>query len=173
MQQKLNQIKKDLKIKIILNRKRIMKKLNLLRLAHERKKNKYRQQIQDVRRKLTENMIKAEKKGDYKNCVNAILRNQTEEYCSSAFGDDPYSLGDCVKNQNFCYLCCENEFGDMHNDDRDLCTNKCEDKKEKIPSKNYKWIMVNSDEDSLSNEKIDIDLDLTDKNVFLGGNLLK
>ena len=174
MEQKLARIKKDLKLKILANRKRVMKKLNLLKLAHERKKNRYRQQIQDVRRKLTENMIKAEKKGNYKSCVNAIQKNTTVEYCSAAFMDDPYSLGDCMKAENFCYLCCESEFGDMHSDDRTICTNKCEEKKETIPTGLHKWIMAPADEPSLPGDyKIGIDINLKDKNILVGGNLLQ
>jgi len=149
---KLKDIQKNLKLKIILRRKKLTKKLNLLRLAHERKKSKYRQQIQEVRRKLAENMINAEKNGNTDNCIIALKRNNIDEYCSSAFMDDPNSLTDCRVPQNFCSLCCESEFGEMHHEERIICDNKCDDAYEEILIEKERKSHVHGETESLSFE---------------------
>jgi hypothetical protein len=124
------EIELDLKNKIIANRKRVLRKINLLRLSHERKKNKYRQQIFDVRRALTQNMLTAEKIGDQKKCTNTIIQNKFEEYCNLNFANDPNTHSDCKVKDNFCFICCENEFGDMHLNERENCVAACDKKRE-------------------------------------------
>jgi DNA polymerase III delta prime subunit len=128
MSEKLKEIETDLKSKVQINRKKLYRKLFLLKLAHERKKNKYRQQIMDIKRTLTQNMLNADKLGDENKCISAFESKTIEAYCSDAFLIDPISLADCKKEENFCYICCENEFGDMHQLERERCVNSCEKK---------------------------------------------
>jgi hypothetical protein len=130
MKEKLSEIQNDLKQKLLANRNRILKKISLLKFAHERRKNKFRQQIMDVRRVLTQNVINAEKRGNENYCILAMFNDKISDYCSTAFSSDPSSVVDCNKKENFCYMCCENEYGDMHQDEREHCMKKCETKEE-------------------------------------------
>ena len=82
----------------------------------------------DIKRTLTQNMLKADKLGDEKKCINALETKGIDVYCKSSFVTDPLSLTDCLKQENFCYICCENEFGDMHQIERESCVLSCEKK---------------------------------------------
>jgi hypothetical protein len=82
----------------------------------------------DIKRTLTQNMLNADKLGDEKKCINALESKTIDAYCKSSFLTDPSSLTDCLKQENFCYICCENEFGDMHQVERESCVLSCEKK---------------------------------------------
>jgi len=34
-------------------------------------------------------------------------------------------LNDCKNPNQYCYICCENEFGETHADEREKCFEKC------------------------------------------------
>lgn len=126
LKEKIQEVEQDLKYKIIQNRKRALRKINLLRLSHERKKLRLQQQISDVRRALTQNMLSAERAGDSKKCSNSILHNTHEQYCTGSFPNDPITFMDCKNKDSFCFICCENEFGEMHLNEREICNMSCD-----------------------------------------------
>ncbi len=141
LKEKLSDIEKDLKLKILLNRKRIMKKINILRLAHERRKDKFRQQIFDVKKTLTQNVMTAEKTGDLNKCKDIMQKNTFYEYCNLAFSTDPLSHNQCKAKENFCFICCENEFGELHLEERETCFSNCDETSQK-----GKWKYILEDE---------------------------
>ena len=47
------------------------------------------------------------------------------EYCSIYFKDDIQDLQDCKDPSKYCYICCENEFGETHADEREHCFEDC------------------------------------------------
>ncbi len=125
--ERLEEIQKELKLKIILQRKKLFRRLNLIKLAHLRKRNQLKQHIMDVRKVLTQNILIAEKQGDIKLCLNCLGdESKIKKYCSIAYNTDPESEIECKNFDNFCYLCCESEFGEMHKDSRDECIKTCE-----------------------------------------------
>ena len=134
--EKLEEIQHDLKLKIILQRKRLLRRLNLIKLVHQRKRNQLKQHIMDVRRVLTQSIITAEKTGDTQNCLNALgNESHIKRYCSIAYSSDSESELECKNSDNFCYLCCENEFGELHKDERNKCIGICEKSHDKIYDK--------------------------------------
>jgi hypothetical protein len=90
---------------------------------------------------LTKNMIKAEKKGDMKKCK--LIKNQRDRdnYCNKNFVENIYLNLDCKKESDFCTICCENEFGEMHQKEREICYAQCEIKVH-FQKKGGKWIYV-------------------------------
>ena len=90
---------------------------------------------------LTKNMIKAEKKGDMKKCKN--IKNQTgrDNYCNENLKDNFYLNIDCKKETDFCTICCENEFGEMHQKEREICYAQCEVKVQ-FEAKGGKWVYL-------------------------------
>merc|ERR1712032_1172199 len=60
--------------------------------------------------------------GDSKKCTSALTDgNEREKYCSQNFADNYIKYSDCINKDSFCYVCCENEFGDLHVVQRDAC----------------------------------------------------
>ena len=115
--------------------------MSLIKLLHQRKRNQIRHQIVGVRRILTENILAAEKKGNDDVCVNSIVdKNRINKYCIISYRNEPETELECKKINNFCYLCCENEFGDFHKDEREICFKKCEKEHDTVyNNKNSKY----------------------------------
>jgi len=126
LKEKLTEIENELKLKLVTNRNNTMRKINLLRLSHERKKNKLRMQISEMRKTLNQSVLEAERIGDSTNCINSLLNLTFTQYCSLNFTKDPETLTQCKVKDNFCYICCENEFGEMHKDERENCLESCQ-----------------------------------------------
>jgi len=145
MKKKLKMIHDDLKDKVMRNRKMLEEKLYRMKKIHERKISNVKNQINDIRFSLTESMIKAEKKGDMKQCKSDLSQNDIEGYCNSSFQNDFYLNIDCKKKSDFCSICCENEFGEMHQKERELCYAQCEVKIQ-FQNPKGKWIYVSNDE---------------------------
>ncbi len=126
LQRELADIKNDVQMKITRNRNLLKQRIHRMKKVSERDLMKTRQQINDVRLDLTDNVMKAEKKGNMKMCKANTSEGYRNKYCDKFYKHDFYENRDCKKQKEFCYICCENEFGDMHPDDRELCYSQCE-----------------------------------------------
>ena len=71
-------------------------------------------------------IIDSKKIGNEKKCLYSVSENKSEDYCNLNFASDPIEHANCKNKENFCYFCCENEFGEMHIDERENCVAKCE-----------------------------------------------
>ena len=82
---------------------------------------------------------KSAKLGDINYCKKGKFdRTYREEYCDKNYFEDYISNSDCKSDSDFCYMCCENEFGNMHIDRRDICYNMCDEKTKEIPKPEIK-----------------------------------
>jgi len=122
----IEQIKKDIQAKIVMNRKKFNEKIHNLKKAHERKIMKTKSQITEIRKTVTTNIIRADKKGDLKKCKSKTTTEYRTNYCNDNFIDDIYYNLECKKEKEFCAVCCENEFGELHQQEREKCLIKCE-----------------------------------------------
>lgn len=77
---------------------------------------------------MAERLGKAAKVGNIDNCFvpNDENKNLILLYCENNFVSDYNRFKDCKSLEDFCYICCENEFGDLHIQERDKCYNKCD-----------------------------------------------
>ena len=65
-------------------------------------------------------VMKAHHKGDASKCGT---KDQTQicQYCEKNYMDDVQSLLECKDEANFCYMCCENEFGSFFLKEKNKC----------------------------------------------------
>lgn len=77
---------------------------------------------------MAERLGKASKLGKIEKCFKPNMENEVlaEKYCDESFSDDHIKYEECKDFENFCYICCENEFGDLHIIERDKCYDKCD-----------------------------------------------
>lgn len=94
---------------------------------------------------LTKNMIKAEKKGDMQKCKSIRNQKDRNDYCDQNFKDNAYLNMDCKKETDFCTICCENEFGEMHQKEREICYAQC-DIKIQFQGKKGKWVYLDKED---------------------------
>lgn len=110
------------------NKRAKMKKLiAMMRAKAALRKSAMMAELQALRAKMAENMAKSSKIGNIKFC----RKGRTDisfrgDYCDKNYVDDFITNGDCKSNENFCYMCCETEFGNMHIDKREKCYGMCD-----------------------------------------------
>ena len=77
---------------------------------------------------MAKNLMNAHKKGDMMVCKKAYgNKNLIETYCNRNIVEDYTKNIECRSDSSFCYVCCENEFGDLHMVQRDTCYTACDD----------------------------------------------
>ena len=122
----IKKVEKDAKFIISSKRSQETKKLEILRKLNLRKKKKTASQIETLRFDLAMEMMDAQKIGDAKRCNPGLGEQHVQDYCNEMFYDDYEELQDCYLEQNFCFMCCDNEFGGFEVDDRKECVSNCE-----------------------------------------------
>jgi len=128
----IEQIAKQTQSQIILQRKNIAMKITEMRQKQKRKKAQLKNEIMSIRTQIAERLQKINKVGSSERCLNIDAR---AAYCTAQFPDNYIKFGECNQPDSFCYVCCENEFGEMHVLDRDTCYNSCDGKKDKPADK--------------------------------------
>ncbi len=121
-EQAIEQIKKNTQIQIANQRQTIAKKIIEMRKKQNRKKAELNNEIMNIRSNIAEKLKKINKIGNEVSCRD---RKNKENYCNNNFSENYLKYQDCM-NDSFCYVCCENEFGDLHVLERDNCYSKCE-----------------------------------------------
>ena len=127
-QKQIEQIKQEAKVDIKFKRAVLKKKIEEIRHKFKRKGRLLKQQIQLIRSEVAEEIMNANKKGNQKICSD--LRQdipKIAEYCDRNFSNDYNKNISCKDPSNFCYTCCENEFGNMYISNRDDCQSMCDD----------------------------------------------
>jgi len=135
-QNEIKKINREVSIEVELKRNELKRQVALMRLRARRKKAEVQEQVTRVRGQMAKELMEANKNGDIQFCRKGkfdILYRK--DYCDSNFRDDFIKNTDCKDNETFCYLCCENEFGNSFLDRRDECYNMCDGRKYKDPSR--------------------------------------
>ena len=136
----LDKLKEEAKKQIAIKRQQVKDKINAMRKRAERKKAALKAQIMTIRTKTAGKLQKFTKVGDATKCFVPNINNidhikKVEDYCTSSFIDNYLKLAECKAPESYCYVCCENEFGEVHILERDKCYKKCDgtDKKGDVP----------------------------------------
>ncbi len=131
----IQKIAQETQQQIILQRKNIALKLIEMRQKQKRKKAQLKSEIMTIRTQIADKLTKINKVGDRARCA-ANLDKQA--YCMQNFSDNYIKLGECNSPDSFCYVCCENEFGDLHILERDSCYTACDTEKANTPDSKAK-----------------------------------
>lgn len=116
--------KKDIKQ----NRDELRKKLAEIKRKAERRKRMVEQQINLIRGEMAKNLLDANKFGSIDICRKSNNDvTKVKEYCDANFIDNYLKNVNCKEMENFCYICCENEFGNMYMRQRDQCYTMCDE----------------------------------------------
>jgi hypothetical protein len=119
----IQQITKNTQTQISKQRGSIARKIIEMRQKQKRKKAQLKNEIMSIRTQIAERLQKINKIGDASKCTKF---DKKEEYCNTHFSDNYLKFQDCTKKDSFCYICCENEFGDLHVLQRDQCYSSCD-----------------------------------------------
>jgi hypothetical protein len=125
-----------------------------MRKQAERKKAQLVAQLQAVRVQMSKDMGKIYKDGDMAKCKTALQNQQNRDtYCGVNYPEDYVRFSECKSDDDFCYFCCETEFGDMHMDKRRQCYDTlCNPQNQ--PDSSGKWIWVTDPNAAINNDQI-------------------
>jgi len=138
----VDKIRERAKNQVMEQRATQRKTLEALKRAAERRKQDMKNKIDDMRSKNVYKLEQAEKIGDMALCQANASPDHMEKYCNKYFDTDPQQNKECRNVENFCYICCENEFGDVHIDKRDKCYEQCQTGNKDKSMDGGKWVYI-------------------------------
>ena len=123
----LDLIKQNTKKEVELQRNKLREKLNAIRNKFKRRKRLIMQDINVIRSDMAKNLMNANKKGNMLICKNAYgNKEKITDYCNREIVDNYVKNIECRSESSFCYVCCENEFGNLVMEKRDVCYKMCD-----------------------------------------------
>lgn len=123
------------KKKITNARNKLKLTIQKMRRKTKTKQQKLSQKLQFIRAKMSKEIMLANKNGNMANCRRGKHdADYREKYCDENYSEDWATNSDC-KGEDFCNICCENEFGAMFVTNRDNCYKMCDFKPKRSPNK--------------------------------------
>ncbi len=141
-QQRINAIKKEAAAQVMQQRNKLKALLAKIRQQSLLKRSQLKQELMDVKSSIASELGKAYKKGDVNRCIDA-LKSETSKnhYCTVLYPNDYNLLSYCKKTDDFCNICCNSEFGDMHQGEKEECLSKtCPTQVNEKNQKEGRWI---------------------------------
>lgn len=122
----LKNIKKQAEKEILERRNQLKKKLEVIRKNTERRTKIIQNKINIIRNKMNSNIINATKSGDSEKC-KSTFKNQPlmNKYCDEHVNEDYNKNLECKIEENFCFACCDSEFGSANTKSKDQCYKLC------------------------------------------------
>jgi hypothetical protein len=121
-EEEVSSIKETTNQQVLIRRSQLKEQIAAMRKKAQRRKARLAQQLISVRTVMAETMGKVYKAGDSSKCSNAMKNyNNKLSYCQASFSDDFSKFADCKESDDFCSLCCETEWGEMHINERHQC----------------------------------------------------
>jgi hypothetical protein len=120
MKSLLNQVKKQ----IADRRSKLLNKLNRAKKMHEVDQKIAAKKILDIKRNLGKKLANMSKKGNPNQCF-VKNKQKINDYCNCNFSD-LIMKKECKNQDQFCYLCCDNEIGKNNKENLECCYNKCD-----------------------------------------------
>lgn len=145
-QNEVTDIKKEITKQIQLKRNKMKKLIESMRNKAKLRKMALEGELNSLRQRMAQEMLKANKNGDINKCRKGKTDfDARENYCNANYIDDFVRNSDCKTDDNFCYMCCESEFGNAFITNRDNCYNMCDLKEPKkstttSPAGNGPWL---------------------------------
>ena len=129
----VSNIKKAAAQAVVKRRADLKKLIEQMKKKQKRKTNSLAVKLQTVRNAMASDMGKAYKKGSAELCKN--IGNGTEDgnggsaekvekrkhYCIANFSENYAMYQTCLDTDDFCHVCCDNEFGEFFMNDRESC----------------------------------------------------
>jgi len=125
-EEEIDLLKKKINLKVEDGRNRVKMILTSMRKKANRRREELTQRLQAVRAELAKEVLLNNKEGSIPPCVKGITDlDFRETYCNTHFIED-YTLNLNCKSEDYCYTCCENEFGNAFRMKRSECYKQCD-----------------------------------------------
>ena len=125
--EEMDRLKKKINMKIELGRNRVKKLLADMRKKAKLRRQDLLQRLQAVRAKMAHDILLTEREGHIPPCLKGKTDTDfRENYCNSNFVEDYVNNSACKSADDFCYTCCEHEFGNNYRMKRSQCYRACD-----------------------------------------------
>ncbi len=126
-QMQIDKIKNDTKNDVNKQREELKKKIAAIKAKANRRKKLIEQDINIIRSKVASELSDANRNGDMNICKKAYGKTaKVKDYCNANVVEDINKNMECKNPMSFCYICCENEYGNMNIANRDKCYDMCD-----------------------------------------------
>lgn len=126
IEEKVKSIQERTKKEVLKKRLAIKQKIQEMRKKEQRRKQELMIELINIRKTMADKFSRASKLGKSDYCKISAKNEERENYCNVNFSNDIIRFQECKDSSSFCYLCCENEFGDLHKIERENCYVQCE-----------------------------------------------
>lgn len=131
LNQKIKKITLQVKEQIEKNREELKERMKNKKKEIEQKTASYHKQIKELKQKISLKMYQANKIGNAQKCNPNKSIIEIESYCNDNFFNstihDDELTKECLNKDKYCYVCCDNEFGEFHLEKRTNCHSSCDD----------------------------------------------
>ena len=116
-------------------RKKQQSKISIMQLIADKKYKEQKNEASQLKIKMAAQLLQAYEKGDKEQCAKSDEPALIEAYCNKQFPDQPQLNQGCkvrisfffiIKvTEDFCFICCDKEFGSMRMTERKDCYQQC------------------------------------------------
>lgn len=118
---------------IEVNRDKLKKQIEEIRKQARKRRETLQTKIRKLRSKITNKLVKANRTGNKDKCLAGLKdEGKRTTYCQVAYNEDFLDFEYCKEQDNFCYSCCDYEFGLLKPSQRDDCYESCDSEREKM-----------------------------------------
>ena len=146
----IKEAQKEITQQIEVNREKLRKQIEEIRKEAKKRRETLHTKVKKLKTKITSKLMKASKVGDKTKCSAGLVDEaKRESFCNASHPDDYLENEYCKNVENFCYSCCDSEFGLLRGAQRDDCYDNCdrerdrlekaEEEKNKKPAKPNMW----------------------------------
>jgi hypothetical protein len=127
LKKKLKQIGENVRRQVEKIREDLKARIRSKKNDENRKRQIVLNKISYIKKDISKDLLRASKNGNYEECNPERQASEIVEYCTQNYEHDNEKMNECVQNNQFCYLCCESEYGELHLESREVCYDKCDD----------------------------------------------
>lgn len=129
----IKEAKKEITQQIQVNREKLRKQIEEIRKEARKRRETLQTKVKKLKSKITNKLMKASKVGDKALCIAGILdESKRSLYCNGSHPDDYLENEYCKNEDNFCYSCCDSEYGLLRGAQRDDCYDACDKERDRI-----------------------------------------
>jgi hypothetical protein len=127
IKKKVKQIKDQVQNEIQKIRDDLKQRMLSLQKEKTRKRESVKNKIEETKKEISKKLIRASRRGNADECISRKTSEEMVKYCEVNYEHNIEKIKECSSRDNFYYLCCESEFGDLHLEERSACYSKCDD----------------------------------------------
>jgi len=123
----IKEAKDEITQQIEVNRNQLKSQIDEIRKEARKRRETLKTKVKKLKSKISQKLMKANKSGDKAKCLKGITDESTREnYCNTQHSDDYLENSYCKEADNYCYSCCDSEFGLLMAGQRDDCYDECD-----------------------------------------------